>query len=151
MREELAEILTRYEGQRGAIIPILQSAQEKLGYISEPVIREIAKSIRITANEIFGILTFYAQFRTTPSGKIVVRVCRGTACHVKGAAKVLEEVESMLGIKAGESTADLEYTLETVACIGACALAPTIVIGKDTYGQMTAKKVAEVFRSRGKD
>lgn len=148
--EELAKVLSHYRGQRGAVIPVLQTVQEKLGYLSEPAIREIAKSLRMSANEIFGVLTFYAQFRTKPSGRNVVRVCRGTACHVKGAAKVLEEVEKVLGIKEGESTTDMEYSLETVACIGACALAPTIVVGKDTFGQMTTKKVDEVFSQRNK-
>jgi NADH:ubiquinone oxidoreductase subunit E len=97
---------------------------------------------------IYGVSTFYAQFKLTPLGKKIIRVCRGTACHVRGASKVLAELEKRLGIKAGETTDDLEYTLETVACIGACALAPTMTIENGTYGKMTTKKVAEVLGDR---
>lgn len=94
--------------------------------------------------------TFYAQFKLTPLGRKVIRVCRGTACHVRGASKVLYEIEKKLGIKAGETTPDMEYTLETVACIGACALAPTMLIENETYGKMTVGKVAEVLGDRDK-
>jgi NADH:ubiquinone oxidoreductase subunit E len=94
---------------------------------------------------IYGVSTFYAQFKLTPLGKKIIRVCRGTACHVRGASNVLAELEKRLGIKDGETTDDLEYTLETVACIGACALAPTTTVGNETYGKMTTKKVAEVL------
>jgi NADH-quinone oxidoreductase subunit E len=96
------------------------------------------------------VATFYAQFKLTPLGRKVIRVCRGTACHVRGASKVLYEIEKKLGIKAGETTPDMEYTLETVACIGACALAPTMLIENETYGKMTVGKVAEVLGDRDK-
>ena len=112
--------------------------------------QEIARFLRLPASSVFGVSTFYAQFKLVPSGKRTVRVCRGTACHVRGGARILREVEKRLGIKPGETTDDLEYTLETVACIGACALAPTMTIDKETYGQMTTKKVAEVFGDRSK-
>jgi NADH-quinone oxidoreductase subunit E len=99
----------------------------------------------IPESSVYGVSTFYAQFKLTPLGKKVIRVCRGTACHVRGSTKILNEIEKRLGIKAGETTADMEYTLETVACIGACALAPTMTIDGETYGKMTTKKVAEVL------
>jgi len=145
MNDELTEVLAPYQGQRGALIPVLQRVQNELGYLSEDAVQEIAKFLRISTSEIFGVLTFYAQFRTTPTGKNIVRVCRGTACHVKGGARILSEVQKQLGIQPGETTPDLEYTLETLACIGACALAPTMVINEETHGQMTIKKVAELF------
>jgi NADH:ubiquinone oxidoreductase subunit E len=111
---------------------------------------EIAHFLKISANTVYGVATFYAQFKLTPLGRKVIRVCRGTACHVRGSAKVLAEMEKQLGIKAGETTPDMEYTLETVACIGACALAPTMTIEGETYGKMTTKKVAEVLGDRKK-
>ena len=112
--------------------------------------REIGRFLHLPESTIFGVCTFYAQFKLTPLGRRIIRICRGTACHVRGAAKVLTELEKQLGIKAGETTDDLEYTLETVACIGACALAPTMTIDNETYGKMTPKKVAEVLGDRSK-
>lgn len=145
MSDELAEILAPYKGKRGTLIPVLQKAQGKLGYLPEEAVSEIARFMGISKSEIFGVLTFYAQFRTTPVGKNLVRVCRGTACHVRGGARILGEVEKQLKIKPGETTSGLEYTLETVACLGCCALAPTMVINDEVHGQMTRKKVAELF------
>jgi NADH-quinone oxidoreductase subunit E len=97
---------------------------------------------------LFGVATFYAQFKLTPTGKNLVRVCRGTACHVKGGSGILKEVEKRLGIKPGQNTPDMEYALETVACIGACALAPTMTINNEVHGEMTAKKVAELLPNK---
>ncbi len=149
-REKLEGILTRYEGQRNELIPILQEAQEEFRYLPSEVMQEIAKFLHLPESAVFGVSTFYAQFKLVPSGRIIARVCRGTACHVRGGARILREVERRLGIKQGETTDDLEYTLETVACIGACALAPTMTIDKEVHGQMTTKKVAEVFGDRSK-
>ncbi len=145
MPEQLAEILAPYQGERGVLIPVLQKVQEELGYLPEEAVAEIAKFLRISSSEIFGVISFYAQFRTTPSGKHVVRVCRGTACHVRGGALVLDSVQRELGVNEGETTADLEYILETVACIGACALAPTMMTDKSTHGRLDPKKVTEIF------
>ena len=107
------------------LIPVLQETQEKLGYLPAEAMERIAKYLHLPASTVYGVVTFYAQFKLVPSGKRIVRVCRGTACHVRGGARILREVEKRLGIKPGETTEDWEYTLETVACIGACALAPT--------------------------
>ena len=145
IKEQLSEILARYNGQRDELIPILQEAQEKFRYLPEDVMVGIAKFLRLSESIVFGVVTFYAQFKLSPSGRRVVRVCRGTACHVRGGARILRETEKRLGIKPGTTTNDLEYTLEIVACIGSCALAPTMMIDKETHGQMTTKKVAEVF------
>ena len=149
-KEKLNEILSHYSGKREELIPILQEAQEEFRYLPSEVMSEIARFLRISESAIFGVSTFYSQFKLIPSGKRIARVCRGTACHVRGGARILREVERRLGIKPGETTEDLEYTLETVACIGACALAPTMMIEKETYGQMTTKKVAEVIGDRSK-
>ena len=141
----MSEILSHYSGRRDELIPILQEAQEKFRYLPEDVMKQIAGFLRLSESTVFGVATFYAQFKFSPSGRRIVRVCRGTACHVRGGARILREVERKLGVKSGGTTDDLEYTLETVACIGACALAPTMTIDKETHGQMTTKKIAEVF------
>jgi len=150
IKEQLDDILSHYTGERSELILILQEAQEKFGYLPREVMEGIAKFLRLPPSTVYGVSTFYAQFKLTPTGRRIVRVCRGTACHVRGGARILREVEKRLGIKPGETAEDMEYTLETVACIGACALAPTMVIGKETYGRMTTKKVAEVFSEQGK-
>jgi len=150
VREKLDKIFTGYKGKQEELIPILQETQEAFRYLPAVAMREIARFLNITVNNIFGVATFYAQFKLTPLGRKVIRVCRGTACHVRGSGKVLTEMEKQLGIKAGETTPDMEYTLETVACIGACALAPTMTIDGETYGKMTTKKVAEVLGDRTK-
>jgi NADH:ubiquinone oxidoreductase subunit E len=145
VREKLEKILASYTGEREELIPILQETQEAFRYLPAAALKEIARFLSISTNTVYGVATFYAQFKLTPLGKKVIRVCRGTACHVRGSAKVLAEMEKQLGIKAGETTPDMAYTLETVACIGACALAPTMTIDGETHGKMTTKKVAEVL------
>ncbi len=149
MKPELAEIFKKYSGQRDDLIPIMQEVQEKFGYLPEEELKEVAHFLQLPETEVFGVSTFYAQFKMKPSGKKCVTVCRGTACHVKGGARLLKEVEKTLGVPPGQTTPDMEYTLETVACIGACALAPNVVVGKDIYGKMNVKKVAELFPSKG--
>lgn len=149
-KEQLSEILSHYTGQKSELIPILQEAQERFRYLPEGVMQDIARFLRLSESTVFGVATFYAQFKFSPSGRRVVKVCRGTACHVRGGARILREVEKRLGIKQSETTDDWEYTLETIACIGACALAPTMTVDKDTHGQMTTRKVAEVFSDRDK-
>jgi NADH-quinone oxidoreductase subunit E len=141
----LNEILSSYQGKNEELIPILQQVQQAFGYLPEPIMKRIAKFLQLPESTVFGVGTFYAQFKLVPSGRNIIRVCRGTACHVRGGARILREVEKRLGIKPGESTPDLEYSLETVACIGACALAPTMVVNNETHGQMTTKKAAEIL------
>jgi NADH-quinone oxidoreductase subunit E len=150
VQDKLKEVLANYEGEKHELIPILQDTQAAFRYLPAAAMKEIARFLNISENTIFGVATFYAQFKLTPLGKKVVRICRGTACHVRGSGKVLAEMEKQLGIKAGETTDDMEYTLETVACIGACALAPTMTIDNETYGKMTTKRVAEVLGDRSK-
>jgi NADH-quinone oxidoreductase subunit E len=150
VQDKLKEIFSHYEGKRHELIPILQETQAAFRYLPAAAVKEIARFLEISESTIFGVSTFYAQFKLTPLGKKIIRVCRGTACHVRGASKVLAEIEKQLGIKAGETTDDMEYTLETVACIGACALAPTMTIDNETFGKMSTKKVAEVLGDRSR-
>ena len=144
-KKQLESILFQFSRDRNNLIPILQQVQQDFGYLPEEAMRIVADYLRLADSTVYSVATFYAQFKLVPSGRRVVRVCRGTACHVRGGARILRQVEKRLGIKPGETTADLEYTLETVACIGACALAPTMTVDRETHGRMTHKKVAEVF------
>lgn len=143
--EKLNEILSHHSGRRDELINILQEAQEHFRYLPQEVMQRIARFLKMSESTVYAVATFYALFKLAPSGRRTVRVCRGTACHVRDGARILREVEKRLGIKPGQTTKDMEYTLETVACIGACAIAPNITIEKDTHGLMTTKKVAEVF------
>jgi len=147
---QLDEILSSYQGANEDLIPILQHVQRVLGYLPETAMKRIARFLKLPESTVFGVGTFYAQFKLAPSGRNSVTVCRGTACHVRGGARILREVERHLGIKSGESTPDLEYCLETVACIGACALAPTMLVSNNTYGQMTPKKATEILEQLGR-
>ncbi len=146
--KEVDKITADYSQDSGNLIPLLQEAQGEFGYLPAEVMQQIAKYLKLPESTVFGVSTFYAQFKLTPTGRKKIVVCRGTACHVRGGARVLREMERRLGIKPGETTEDMEYSLETVACIGACALAPTMRIDNETYGQMTTKKVAEVLGAK---
>jgi len=141
----LEKLLATFQGEKSELIPILQQVQQEFGYLSDDAMRRISHFLKAPEGVVYGVATFYAQFKFIPVGKKVIRVCRGTACYIKGSPRILDEMEKRLGIKAGETTKDMEYTLETVACIGACALAPTMTIDGETHGKMTTKKVAEVL------
>ena len=145
MKEKLNEILSHYTGRKEELIPIMQEAQEQFRYLPTEVMLEIARFLKLPESTVFGVCTFYAQFKLVPSGKRIVRVCRGTACHVRGGARILREVEKRLGIKPGETTEDMEYTLETIACFGSCALAPVMVVDNNVYGRMTTAKVGQIL------
>jgi len=143
--ERLNEILFSYEGRRDELIPILQQVQQVFGYLPEPAMKKIAKFLKLPESTVFGVGTFYAQFKLVPTGRNVIKVCRGTACHVRGSAQILGEIEKQLGISAGETTPDLEYSLETIACFGSCALAPVVVINNKVHGRMTTPKAREIL------
>ena len=148
--ERIDGIIAAYEGQRWGLIPLLHEIQRVQGYIPPEAIPRIARGLGLFPSQVQGVITFYTQLYTAPRGKNIVRVCRGTACHVRGAKTILKLVKQQLGIEEGENTPDLEYTLETVACIGVCALAPNIVVNRDTYGHMNPKKVARLFSKKDK-
>ena len=145
IEERLNEILSSYQGKEEELIPILQQVQQTFRYVPEPAMKGIAKFLKLPESTVFGVGTFYAQFKLVPTGRNIVRVCRGTACHVRGGARILREVEKQLGIKPGESSPDLEYSLETVACFGACALAPVVVLNNKVHGRMTSAKVRNIL------
>ncbi|MEW6002529.1 MAG: NADH-quinone oxidoreductase subunit NuoE [Nitrospirota bacterium] len=144
-KELLEEILSSYEGDRSELVPILQEVQENLGYLPEKALLDVAKFIGVAESHVYSVASFYAQFRLLPLGRKRVAVCRGTACHIRGAPQILSSIEKTIGLKEGETSEDLEYTLETVACIGCCALAPCIRINKDVSGEMTPEKARELF------
>ena len=141
----LREILSSYQGRKSELIPILLEVQANFGYLPDEVRRLIAGFLNIAEGNIYSIASFYAQFRLTPIGRQRVTVCRGTACHIRGAPQILGEIEQAVGIKEGETTSDLEYTLETVACIGCCALAPCIRINNNVHGEMTPEKAKQLL------
>ena len=145
---QINEILELYKGERSNLIPILQEIQQRLGYLPEAGLKQIARYVDVPESTVFGIATFYAQFKLVPTGRNIIKVCRGTGCYVRGAPLILETLENKLGIKAGETTPDLEYTLETVACFGSCALAPVVVFNDRVYGRMTVDKVKKILVSK---
>ncbi|MBI1939510.1 MAG: NADH-quinone oxidoreductase subunit NuoE [Ignavibacteriales bacterium] len=136
---------------RSSLIALLQDVQDIYGYLPEKALRDISNHINIPLSGVYGVATFYNQFRLTPLGKNVIRVCRGTACHVKNSANILVALESELGIKAGQTTRDKVFTLETVACIGACSIAPVININKDYYGRVVIKEIPKILNKYRKE
>ncbi len=148
--ECLESIFSSYQGSREELIPLLQDVQQHFGYLPNDAMLAIARFIRVPESAVYAVATFYAQFRFTPIGRNHIMVCRGTACHVRGAPRILEAIEKHLGIKEGEATPDLEYSLETVACIGACGLSPCMMVNKRVEAKLTPKKIAKLFGGNGK-
>jgi len=151
MDGNLENILAHYEGKDFELIPILQEVQHEFGYLPEFEMSEVAKFVGLPKSRIYGVATFFEQFKFTPQGKNLITVCRGTACHVRGARRILEEFEEKLSVKEGETTEDLEYTLGTAACIGCCALAPCVMINDDVEAKLTPKKVADLINKETAD
>lgn len=142
---QLDELLAKWKGVKGALIPVLQGAQEIYGYLPKEVIQRIGEKLDIPTSQIYGVVTFYAQFHLSPRGRNIIRVCQGTACHVRGAKAIMTAISDSLQIEVGKTTPDLKFTLESVACIGACGLAPVIMINDDTHGRLTADKIPEIL------
>jgi len=151
--KELEAILTPFKGKSHQTIPALQAVQENLGYLPKEAIEDVAQTVGLPAGEVYGVATFYAQFRLKPIGKHIITVCRGTACHVSGSLGILKELEGILGIGAGETDEKREFTLQTVACFGACARAPILVTetfgvpGRKVHGYMSKVKAADLIDS----
>jgi NADH-quinone oxidoreductase subunit E len=142
---QLEKLFAKYRGQKGALIPVLQKAQDIYGYLPKEVLEKISSELKLPPAKVYGVVTFYSQFHLEPRGKYVIRVCQGTACHVRGASKIFEELQNLLQIKDGETTKDLKFTLESVACLGACGLAPVIMINDDTHGRLTKESIAKIL------
>jgi len=146
MKNGVAEILeANANAGRDSLIPILQQIQDKEGFLSEGSVLEVGKKLRIPASKIYGVATFYNQFRFEPKGKYHIQVCRGTACHVLGSATVLEQLEKTLKASAGQTTRDGLFSIEVVACIGACGLAPVIAINGEFHAKVTENSIVEII------
>ncbi|UCC97586.1 MAG: NADH-quinone oxidoreductase subunit NuoE [Phycisphaerales bacterium] len=141
----IADILAKHPANRGSLIPVLQDIQQDFGYLSEEAVAELERRMGISANEIYGVATFYTQFRFSPPGEHTILSCQGTACHVRGGRQILTELEQRLGVTAGRTTADGKFDLERVACIGCCALAPVVAVDGKVHAQVTAKKIPSII------
>lgn len=148
--KETKRIVDKYKSDREAVLDILQDVQEEFGYVPKESVFYIASVCSVNLSRLFGILTFYAQFYLHPRGKNILKVCCGTACHVKGAERNLVRIEEKLNIKEGETSADNMYTLEKIACMGACGLAPVVTLNKDVYGHVTSEKIDKIIKNKGK-
>ncbi len=141
----LQQVIDELKNEPGALMPIMQRAQDIFGYLPEDVQNIIAKGLDIPVSDVYGVATFYAQFNLEPKGKYIISVCLGTACYVKGAQLVLDELEKVLGVPAGSTTPDGLFTLNATRCLGACGLAPVIMVNDDVYGRLTPDQVAGII------
>ena len=142
----LNPLIETYKGKKGSLIPLLQGAQTIYGYIPESVFKKISDETGLPLSDMYGVATFYAQFRLKPAGKHIIKVCHGTACHVQNASKITEALQDALDVKDGETTTDKVFTLESVACLGCCSLAPVMMIGEETYGKLTGASAVKVIK-----
>jgi NADH-quinone oxidoreductase subunit E len=143
----LDPVIARHKGKKGNMIPLLQGAQELYGYISRAAFEKLSRETGIPLSDMYGVATFYAQFRLKPVGKHIIKVCHGTACHVQNAVEITESLEEALKVKDGETTEDRVFTLESVACLGCCSLAPVMMIGEQTYGKLTGNEAVKIVKN----
>jgi NADH-quinone oxidoreductase subunit E len=147
LKARVRKVLETYQNDKSALIDILHDTQSEIGYLPKEALKEISEGLGIALSRVYSVATFFKAFSLTPRGRHLINVCMGTACHVRGSDKVLEQLEKELGIKTGGNTPDLKFTLETVNCVGACALGPMVIIGEDYHGEMTPEKVSEVIKN----
>jgi NADH-quinone oxidoreductase subunit E len=145
LKEQIREILAPLGGRQVVLIPALQAVQEKFGYLPEVAMEEIGHLAGMSPNVVYGVASFYSQFRFIKPGEHIIKVCLGTACHVRGAASLVESLERELNVEAGKTTSDGKFSLETVRCFGSCALAPVIVFDEDVHGNLTSTKAKEIL------
>lgn len=143
---QMNDLLEKFRHKKGNMIPILQGTQELYGFLPREAFIRIHEETGLALNEMYGVATFYAQFRLVPAGKHVVKMCHGTACHVQRVTAITDEILDNLQIKDGETTGDGLFTVETVACLGCCSLAPVMMIGEETYGKLTPKQAVKIIR-----
>lgn len=148
--DEVVKMAEKYKNVEGGIISALHEVQDKYGYIPEQVQKYLSKELNVPLSDIYGIITFYSRFSLMPKGKYNIQVCLGTACHVNGSQEILERFKTKLGIKEGQVTPDNKFSLETVRCVGACGLAPTVVVNSEVYGRVTVDMVDDIL-SKYKD
>ena len=142
----LEPLLKKYQGKKGSLIPLLQGAQEIFGYIPREAFEKISKVSGIQLSDMYGVATFYSQFRLNPVGKHIIKVCHGTACHVQNADAISDAIKEALNVKDGETTEDRLFTLESVACLGCCSLAPVMMIGDEAYGKLTGASAVKIIK-----
>lgn len=142
VRSMVQEITAPWKEKHGGVIPVLQETQRQVGYLSREAMEVVSEELGVPLAELYGVATFYAQFHLKPRGRHIIRVCRGTACHVRGSAKIMDRIMSMLNVKENGTTDDLRFTLEPVACLGCCGLAPVVMIDEDTHGRLTDDQAA---------
>lgn len=140
-------LISKYRGKKGNMIPLLQGVQETYGYIPEGAFFKLADETGLRLSDMYGVATFYAQFRLNPVGKHIIKVCHGTACHVQNANSITDALQESLGVKDGETTEDRFFTLESVACLGCCSLAPVMMIGEDTFGKLTGSEAVNIIKN----
>jgi NADH-quinone oxidoreductase subunit E len=146
LRETVKRALQKHEHDKSLLVDILQDIQSAIGYLPKEALVATAKQLDVPVSRVYSVATFFKAFSLTKRGRYLISVCMGTACHVRGAARVLEQIEQQLKVKRGETTKDLKFTLETVNCVGACALGPMVIIGKDYHGEMTPEGVISVLK-----
>ncbi len=143
--EKIDSVIGKYKGRHGALIPVLKEVQDICGYLPKKVQHRIADGLHLPSSQVFGVISFYAFFTTIPRGKYIIRVCMGTACYVRGSKEILDTLQRELQVEVGGITRDRKFTLEAVRCVGACGLAPVMVVGQDTYGMMTPGRVVQIL------
>jgi NADH-quinone oxidoreductase subunit E len=146
-KKKIKSILARYDGDPGMLVPILQDVQAEYNYLPKEALVQVGEGLDVPLSQVYSVASFFKAFSLKPRGRHLINVCLGTACHVRGAVRVLDEIERRLGIKSGETTKNMKYTLETVNCVGACALGPIVVVDGNYSGQMTGSKVKPLLES----
>jgi NADH-quinone oxidoreductase subunit E len=147
LKAKVNKVLATYQRDKSALIDVLHDTQSEIGYLPQEALKEISAGLGVPLSRVYSVATFFKAFSLTPRGRHLINVCMGTACHVRGSDKVLEQLEKELGIKTGGNTPDLKFTLATVNCVGACALGPMVIIGEDYHGEMTPDKVGDVLKN----
>ncbi|HHT94624.1 MAG TPA: NADH-quinone oxidoreductase subunit NuoE [Clostridia bacterium] len=145
-QKKLQEVFDKYKDTQGALIPVLHEAQEIYGYLPLSVQEAVADALEIPLSEVYGVVTFYTHFSLYPKGKYKIQICLGTACYVKGANNILEELKKQLGIDVGQSTKDGKFSLDACRCVGACGIAPVMMINDDVYGSLAVSDVADILK-----
>jgi NADH-quinone oxidoreductase subunit E len=146
LKEKVGQVLQKHQYDKSLLVDILQDIQAETGYLPKEALAETSHRLCVPLSRVYSVATFFKAFSLNPRGRHLINVCMGTACHVRGAVKVLEKIEQELGIKTGETTPDLAFTLETVNCVGACALGPMVIIGEDYHGEMTPDAIGPVLK-----
>lgn len=144
--QKIQKVIARHKNTKGALIPVLHETQEIYGYLPLKVQKIVAEGLEVPLAEVYGVVSFYSNFITKPRGQYKIQICLGTACYVKGAGKVLEKISQVLGVEVGKSTDDGKFSLDAVRCIGACGLAPVMMINDDVYGQLTVEKIEGILK-----